>query len=255
MPVGGSDFGTLPPAGTALDLSSRWIDGTYAFRSGSTLTVSPTATVSLPGNASVGAVAINDVTTSVTPTAAGLIGWDFPYALATQGAASTGSAVTVGGTLYLAQINLSAGTVISNIWFRIATAASGITTAQNFAGIYNSAGALVATTADLASTIGTNTGPIQGALTSAYTVPTSGRYYVGVFFNAGTTLPVLGVYANQQTVTTGAQNLGSLTTFGNTAATFPFAVNTTGNTTALPASLTLSSNSATGAYAYWVAVD
>lgn len=262
MPVGGSDFGTLPPAGTELVLSNVWWDGALQVRSGASLTSNSGSTVTLNGTvaingagATVGGSAANDLNSAETPSSAGLIAWDFPYAMATQGAASTGSAAVTGGSLYLAKLVLAAGTVVTNLWFRIATAASGITSLQNFGGLYSASGTLLATSADLSTVIGTNTGAIQAALTAPFTVQTSGTYYAGFFFNAGTTEPVLGTFANQNTVTTGAQNFGSVTTFGNTAAKFPFAINTTGNTTALPASLTMSSNTATGAYAYWVGVN
>jgi hypothetical protein len=49
MPVGGSDFGHLPPAGTTVDLSNKWIDGTYTFRSGSTMVSTDPGSVQLQG--------------------------------------------------------------------------------------------------------------------------------------------------------------------------------------------------------------
>lgn len=264
MPVGGSDFGTLPPAGTSLDLSNKWVDGAYQFRSGSTLqsnagstvthagTVSFTGTVNMSNSTNIGGSPVNDLTEVISPSSYGLLAYNYPFLFAT----GTGSAVTVGGRLYLTKVPLAGGTIITNLWFSIATAASGITTGQNFAGIYNSSGTLLATTADLAATIGTNTGAIQAPLTAAFTIPSSGNYYFAVFFNAATTLPVLSCYTGQVTVTTSVANFGSTTTFGNTAAKYPFAVSaTTGNTTALPATITMSSNTATGAYTLWMAAN
>lgn len=49
MPVGGSDFGTLPPAGTSLDLTNKWIDGTYTFRSGGKMVSTDPGAVQLQG--------------------------------------------------------------------------------------------------------------------------------------------------------------------------------------------------------------
>jgi len=46
MPVGGSDFGTMPPAGTRLDLANVWADGQWQFRSGSSTSFN--AGVTLP---------------------------------------------------------------------------------------------------------------------------------------------------------------------------------------------------------------
>lgn len=257
----GFDSGALAPAGVKLILSDVWADGNVIVRSGGAITsnsgstVTLGGTVNMTGNPTLGAATSNDLTESLAPSSAGLLAWNFPYAFGNSGSGSTGNAAVTGGTLYIAKIPLAAGTVVTNMWFRIATAASGITTSQNFGGLYSSAGALLASTADLSTVIGTNTGAIQAALTSPFTIPTSGNYYIGFFFNAATTEPVLGTFVNLNTVTTGAQTYGSATTFGNTAAKFPFAVNTTGNTTALPTSLTMSSNSATGAYTFWTAVN
>lgn len=45
MPVGGADFGTIPPAGTRLDLSNVWFDGAIQFRSGGSATFNNGASV------------------------------------------------------------------------------------------------------------------------------------------------------------------------------------------------------------------
>jgi hypothetical protein len=262
MPVGGSDLGLLPPAGTALDMRGIWFDGPLQVRSGASLTANTGSTVALNGTTTIsGTFSVNpptingtswnDTTEVISPSSYGLIAYNYPYLFAT----GTGSAVTTAGRLYLAKVPLAAGTVVTNLWFSIATAAATPTTGQNFGGVFNSAGTLVATTADLTTTIGTNTGAIQAALTAPYTVPSGGNYYVGFFFNASTQ-PVLTCYTGQVTVTTSVANFGSATTFGNTAAKYPFAVSaTTGNTTAMPATITMASNTATGAYTFWTGIN
>lgn len=253
-----SDLGHAAPSGTELVLSGVWYDGPVQFRSGSTLTTNAgstanfAGTTTFSGSTNLGVTPTNDLTEAISPSSYGLIGFNYPYLFAT----GTGSAVTTAGALYLAKLPLAGGTVVTNIWFKIATAASGLTTNENFAGLYNAAGSLVASTGDLTSTIGTNTGPIQGALSSTYIVPAGGgNYYVGLIFNAGTTQPVLSCYTGQVTVTTSVANFGSATTFGNTAAKYPFAVSATGSNTALPTSITMSSNTATGAYTFWAGVN
>jgi hypothetical protein len=264
MPVGGSDFGTLPPAGTSLDLTNKWVDGTYQFRSGSTLQTNSGSTASLAGTttisgnftstgpATLGGTNVNDLSETLAPSSFGLVDWNFPYTWAT----GTGSAATTAGTLYLTKIPMAGGTKVTNLWFKIATAASGITSGQNFGGIYSSSGSLLATTGDLSTAIGTNTGAIQAPLTSAFTTAAADNFYVGFFFNASVTLPVLSCYTGFVTVTTSVASFGSVTTFGNTAAKYPYAVSATGgNTTALPASITMSSNTATGAYVFWAGVN
>lgn len=244
--------GTTAPAGVALVESPTWFDGPVTITSsGGSFTCN--GTFNAAGGLSLGPTPMNDINESITPSSLGLLAYNYPYIFAT----GVGSAATTAGTLYLAKLPLQGGTTVTNLWFKIATAASGITTGQNFAGLYNSGGQRVATSADLASTIGTNTGPIQAALTAPYVVPSGGgNYYVGMFFNAGTTLPVLSCYSGFVTVTTSVATFGSTTTFGNTAAKYPFSVSaTTGNTTALPASITMSSNTATGAYTLWVGAN
>lgn len=254
----GQDAGRLAPPGTQLFTQNCWFDGLVEMRGGSTFqtdansSVNLNGTVSLGGSTSLGAAPINDLTEVISPSSYGLIAFNYPYLFAT----GTGSAAVTGGSLYLAKLPLAGGTVVTNIWVSIATAASGLTTGQNFAGLYNASGALVASTGDLTSTIGTNTGTIQGALSAPYTVPAGGgNYYIGLVFNAGTTEPVLTCYTGQVTVTTSVANFGSATKFGNTAAKYPFAVSATTGNTALPASITMSSNTATGAYTFWVGVN
>jgi hypothetical protein len=250
----GSD--SSAPYGTELVLSDVWYDGGVQVRSGGSLTVNSGATLTVSGSTSfnpptLNGTSTNDLTSAISPSSQGLTAYDFPYHLA----AGTGSAVTTAGRLYLAKVPLAAGTVITNLWFSIATAAATVTSGQNFGGIYNSSGTLVATTADLSTAIGTNTGAIQAPLTSAYTVKTGGNYWFGFFFNASTQ-PVLTCYTGFVTVTTSVASFGSSTTFGNTAAKYPFAVSaTTGNTTAMPASITMSSNTATGAYVFWTGAN
>lgn len=172
-----------------------------------------------------------------------------------QFATGTGSAVTTAGALYLAQLPLLGATNVTNLWFSIATGAVTPTTNRCFGGLYTSAGVLVAKTGDLATPIGTNTGFIKCPLSAVYTVPLPGGiYYAGFIFTASTQ-PVLSCYTGQVTVTSSVANMGSATTFGNTAATYPFAVSATGSNTALPASITMASNTATGAYTFWAGAN
>lgn len=248
--------GTTAPPGVTLVESATWFDGpTVITNSGGSLTVNgaltTTGAVSLSGQASVGGAPANDLGQTLTPSSYGLVDYNFPYVWAT----GVGSAVTTAGLLYLTKIPMAGGTKITNLWFKIATAAATPTTGQNFGGLYSSGGKLLATTADLTTVIGTNTGPIQAALTTPYTTSAPDNFYVGFFFNASTQ-PVLSCYTGFVTVTTSVANFGSATTFGNTAAKYPYAVSaTTGNTTAMPTSITMSSNTATGAYVFWAGVN
>lgn len=247
MPVGIS-----APAGVILNEAQVWHDNAVTItNTGGSLTTN--GALQTNGSTLFGPTNINDFNEAISPSSLGLLAYNYPYIFAT----GTGSAVTTAGLLYLAKLPVQGGTKVTNLWIKIATAASGLTSGQNFAGIYNSAGSLVATTADLTTTIGTNTGAIQCPLTAVYTVPSGGgNFYVGMFFNAATTQPVLSAYTGFVTVTTSVATFGSATTFGNTAAKYPFSVSaTTGNTTAMPSSITMSSNTATGAYTLWVGAN
>lgn len=241
--------GITAPPGVALVESQTWFDNAVLVTgTGGSLTANGPVTYN--GAVSLGGTSTNDLNEALTPSSLGLTAFNYPYLFAT----GTGSAVTTGGVLYLAKLPVAGGTTISNLWFKIATAAATPVTGQCFAGLYNANGSLVATSGDLASTIGTNTGPIKAPLAAPVVLP-GGNYWVGLSNNAAT-LPVLSCYTGFVTVTTSVATFGSATTFGNTAAKYPFAVSaTTGLTTALPASITMSSNTATGAYTFWVGAN
>lgn len=245
------------PPGTVLNEAPVWFDNAVTITStGGSLTtngpVTYNGTVTFNSAVNTGSINSNDAYSVIAPSSLGLKAYNFPFYLAT----GTGSAVTTAGALYLAKIPIVGGTLVTNVYIKIATAASGLTTGQNFVGLYNSSGVRVATSADMTATIGTNTGVITCPMAAAYTTPASDYYYVAMFFNAGTTQPVLSTYAGFATVTTDVATFGSATTFGNTAAKYPFAVSSTGgNTTALPASITMSGNTATGAYTLWTGVN
>jgi hypothetical protein len=248
---------TSAPPGTVLNEAPVWFDNTVTVTStgGALVTNGPVTyngVVTYNSAVNNGSIASNDSVSAIAPSSLGLKAYNYPYVWAT----GTGSAVTTAGALYLAKIPIVGNTLVTDIYIKIATAASGLTSGQNFVGLYNSSGTRVATSADLTATIGTNTGVITCAMATPYTTPSSDYYYVGMFFNAGTTQPVLSAYTGFVTVTTSVATFGSATTFGNTAAKFPFSVSATGsNTTALPASITMASNTATGAYTLWVGVN
>jgi hypothetical protein len=94
------------------------------------------------------------------------------------------------GVMYATAIVLEAGQVVRGIMFS-SSSSSAATTVRKF-GLYSGAYSLLRSTADdSVNTWGSNTNKTL-ALTSAYTVPTTGLYYVAVL-EAGTT--VSGLYA------------------------------------------------------------
>ena len=221
---------------------------TISSAGGSLLTHGP---VTIGGQYSAAGVSAGAVYGQNSAASFGLLAYNYSPQFAT----GTGSAVTTAGALYLAQLPLLGGTNVTNLWFSIATGAVTPTANRCFGGLYTSTGVLVAKTGDLATPIGTNTGAIKCPLTAVYTVPLPGGvYYAGFIFTASTQ-PVLSCYTGQVTVTSSVANMGSATTYGNVAASYPFAVSATGSNTALPASITMTSNTATGAYTFFTAVS
>lgn len=117
----------------------------------------------------------------------GLVAETFPRNLATN------SAVQISGTVYYMQIFLLKGQVITSSHITVGTAGVAVTFAK--AGLYDSAGAILASSTDQTSawaTVGTH----SQAFSSPYTVPTTGFYYVATMAIAGTTMPVIRANAN-----------------------------------------------------------
>jgi hypothetical protein len=208
-----------------------------------------TAPVQFDGAVTLAGASLSGLASGGSPSQQGLLAWTFPLALAS----GTASAAAANGLLYLAGMSLPANTTVSNIWLYSQAAASTVTASQNFAGLYSSSGALLAGTAATTLDVPVATaGIVKGPLAAPYTTTASGTYYVGCFFNATTNLKFF-TPAGFVTVTTSAtsyQGFGALT-----AATYQFAVNGSGLTTALPTTITMSSNTLTGSFAYWAGLS
>lgn len=143
---------------------------------------------------------------------------------------STGDTLT-GGVVYLAKLDIAnRSTVVSNLLVGVITAGATLTSGQNFVGLYNSSGTLLATSADQTTAWGT-TG-LKAAAITPQTLAV-GSYYVAILSN-GTTKPVFATGAGH--------GQDSITNVGLTTATSAFLTSGTG-LTALPASITLSAAS------------
>lgn len=143
---------------------------------------------------------------------------------------STGDTLT-GGVVYLAKLDIAnRSTVVSNLLVGVITAGATLTSGQNFVGLYNSSGTLLATSADQTTAWATT-----GLKTAAITPQTLavGSYYVAILSN-GTTKPVFATGAGH--------GQDSITNAGLTTATAAFLTSGAG-LTALPASITLGSAS------------
>lgn len=142
-------------------------------------------------------------------------------------AAAQGGAASVAGTLYLMRVPVRRSATTTAIGVSVITAGSGLTASQNLAGLYNSSGTLLATSADQ-SGVWNSIGYKQITLSQAVTAGQA--YYIALLTN-GTTPPQF-LRGNSQSSSTINFNLAS------GSGRF---VNFTGPFTALPASVTLSS--------------
>jgi hypothetical protein len=115
------------------------------------------------------------------PSDHGLTAWTFDPAAANTSAVSLST-----GALALAKVYIRSTKTITNLWYGVTTAGSGLTASQNLLGIYDSTGALLRSTVDQ-STAMTSTGVKQAALTSSVSLA-PGSYWVAFLVN-GTTPP------------------------------------------------------------------
>jgi hypothetical protein len=154
---------------------------------------------------------------SLGPT--GAIAETIPRALAT-----TNSTIGASGTLFLQSVYLTAGQIISNIGMISATTAAATTSNLQF-GLYSSALALLATSANQSAyTWAANTAKTL-AMASAYTVQQSGLYYIGVNQNATTIATLHGgpakanaIVASTAPILHGTSSTGLTTALPSTAA-------------------------------------
>jgi hypothetical protein len=150
----------------------------------------------------------------------------------------TTAAVATSGTLFLSGMFITESFTASALYWGVAAAPTSQTAGQNFVGLYDASGTLltsVGVDGDTATT-GLKTATINVALTP-------GTYWAAFLFNAGT--------APQLPRCAGAGGTPSLINVGLSGANQLYASNGTGRT-ALPASITMASNSA--ATGYWAAI-
>ncbi len=116
--------------------------------------------------------------------ASGLVAWTGdPAQILQTGTDSSGS-------IHGASVWLEQGTVITSLAELVATAGSGMT--HGMYAIYDSNLNLVAQTADSPSAFAVSNAWVELPLTSQYTAPASGRYYLVDLLAASTTMPAIG---------------------------------------------------------------
>jgi hypothetical protein len=153
------------------------------------------------------------------PAVAALLGWNLDPANC-QAAGS----ITTSGSVYCMRIDVYKPVTAGHLWFYITVAGSGITAAENFVGLYNSSGTLLAS-AGIDSNM-TSTGTQKVAITAQALTP--GTYFVA-FLGVATTMPTL----LRSTSAIAAYNIGT------SAATLRAGTLATGQTS-LPSPATLS---------------
>lgn len=167
------------------------------------------------------------------PADQGLIGWAYDSV-----SAANASNQPAAGTIIAVRIKVPAAT-ISNLWVGINSSGSGLTSGENFAGLYSGDGSsLLSATADQSTAWQSGFLAVPMALTVPQTVP-AGYVYVAWYAN-GTTIPKFQWAGSANVVNANLTN-----------ATARFAHAQTGRTTSLPASLALGMSGD----AYWAAVS
>lgn len=165
----------------------------------------------------------------------GLLAWSFDPAMAAA------SGTLTEGVRQLIGMNIRRPGTISNLITHVAVAGGALTASQNYASLYNSAGSLLASSADMSATWNTTGTKVMPLGTVQAVNP--GLYWVGLFSNGGTT-PALAQ-------ATGVASTSTLVNQGVTVATARYAVN--GTVTTL-SNLTPANNSfATNAW--WAGVS
>lgn len=116
-------------------------------------------------------------------------------------------AIGATGVAHATRVPVNPGDVLSSITFIIATTAAGTPTA-GYAAVRNSAGTVVAQTADFASTARAANTAYTVAFATPYLVTEAGLYYVEISFTATTVPTLAGVSLHNAAVSTGSSGIG-----------------------------------------------
>lgn len=156
---------------------------------------------------------------------------------------ATATTPLVSGTVYMMRIDIAAPLTFNTITTATIAGAT-VTAGQNFAGLYNSAGTLVAVTADQTTPWTAGGGEKNMALTAPYAAA-AGTYYVAYLSNGATPLTPVRAVANS--------NVNVFINHGLTVSNARWTTGPTAQTT-LPASITMASRTLSGT-AYFAALS
>ena len=159
---------------------------------------------------------------------------------------SGGGGATVAGTLYLSKIPLRYPvTVFSQIWFNISSAGLGASTGS-FTGVYDPNGNLLGTSTDIGASLLLSTGTKSFQFGTSVAIPaTAGFIWAALVTNLASTQPTL------RSVGQGSPSVMN-TNLGN--AVLRCAINGT-SLSALPATITPSSNASANSFPYWFGIS
>lgn len=188
--------------------------------------------------ANTGSIAAAESGRGFRPADLGYIAWSFD-----PGATIAGQSGLTSGTVHMFRLEIRQQLTISTISIGIQTAGASLTVGQNFAGIYDSTGALLRSTADQ-STAWTSVGLIAMPLTTPLLV-NPGSYHVALLTNGGTP-PSLSRGA-------GATNVGPILNAGTSVANARWGNDGVGQTT-LPVSVNMATRTY-GPTAWWGAIS
>lgn len=179
-----------------------------------------------------------------TPERHGALEWNYDPIMA---GSATGQATTT-GTGYMLKITPLVGGLCTNVIMTVGTTApaGALTSAQNFVELFDAAGNRVAVTADQTTAWATSGVKVM-AWQTPVTLTAGVDYWLRVVSNSAAGTAAVFVRTNAGATTT--PNFGFAT-----PATYRFAVNGTG-LTASTSTVTLASNSGSGAQPYWAALS
>lgn len=235
--------GSLQNTGTmaskADDAAVVHIAGAETIGGAKAFSVSPTVPTPTSGTQIANKTYVDSVAVRAsTPTAEdqNLIAWTYDPLQA------VGFTSTSPGTLALMRVIVRRATTITNAIYAVTSGGTSLTTGQNWVGLYDFSGNLVAQTSDQTTNM-SGTGIITAPWSSPYAA-SAGNFWLAML-NNGSSTPS---YARM-----GANSLSDLASVGLTAATRRFGAYGSGLTT-LPASIAPSSISAVTNGLFWMAI-
>lgn len=213
------------------------------FRRNDTYGFTPSWSTSGSGPSTGGVVDIIALHCADTPARHGWVEWAYDPI---SSGAGTGQATTT-GSLYLLKVSALTGGSVANIVVTVgSTAPAGtLTTSQNYAALFDDTGTRIAITGDQTTPWAT-AGVKTMALGSSVTLQAGRDYYIGILSNSSAGTAAVFIRSAGGVVTTPNAGLSN--------AKNRFSVNGTGLTT-MPTSVTLPSNTGTGAQPYWAALS